>query len=199
MTAPTIYYVHHGETEWNRAHRYQGRMDSPLTAEGRRQTERIAALLARETAGVRELALVSSPLGRALATARILAAALDLSIITDQRLAEVSLGVWEGLTREEIAARHPTALVGASRWDWYFRAPGGESVAMASARLGAWLAAVRQPTIAVGHGVAGRLLRGLYARLDSAEALRQPVSRDGLFILRAGGITFRAIEGADNG
>ena len=199
VTAPTIYYVHHGETEWNRAHRYQGQRDSPLTDEGQRQAERVAGLLARETAGASRLALVSSPLGRAVATARVLASALALPIATDERLAEISLGEWEGLTHDEIAARHPAALVGTSRWDWYFRAPGGESAAMASARLAAWLATVRQTTIAVGHGIAGRLLRGLYAQLDPAETLRQPVSRDGVFILRHGRITFRATEGAENG
>ncbi|HJT06251.1 MAG TPA: histidine phosphatase family protein [Stellaceae bacterium] len=135
VTAPTIYYVHHGETEWNRAHRYQGRRDSPLTDEGRRQAERVARLLARETSGASGLALVSSPLGRAVATARIVAAALALPIATDERLVEVSLGDWEGLTHDEIAAQHPAALVGTSRWDWYFRAPGGEGAAPASARL----------------------------------------------------------------
>lgn len=199
MTGSTIYYVHHGETEWNRAHRYQGRRDSPLTDEGQHQAERAARLLARQTTGANGLALVSSPLRRALATARIIASMLALPIATDERLAEVSLGDWEGLTYDEIAARHPAALAGTSRWDWYFRAPGGESAATASARLAAWLSTVRQPTIAVGHGLAGRLLRGLYARLDPAETLRQPVSRDGVFILQQGSITFRASEGVENG
>jgi broad specificity phosphatase PhoE len=199
VTAPAIYYVHHGETEWNRARRYQGRRDSPLTDEGRRQAVRVARLLARETAGASGLVLVSSPLGRALATARIIASMLALPLATDERLAEVSLGEWEGLTYDEIAARYPAALLGTSRWDWYFRAPGGESAATASARLAAWFATVRQPTIAIGYGVAGRVLRGLYARLDPAEALRQPVSRDGVFILRQGSITFRATEGTENG
>jgi probable phosphoglycerate mutase len=195
MTAATIYYVHHGETEWNRAHRYQGRMDSPLTAEGKLQAARVAQLLTREIAGVEDIALVSSPLGRAVATARIIAAALDFDVTTDDRLAEVSLGSWEGLTRDEVAARDPQGLAGTSRGDWYFRAPDGESIAAASARLAAWLTTVRQPTIAIGHGIAGRLLRGLYTRIDATEALRQRVSRDGVFILRAGDMTFKATEG----
>src|SRR6185437_11976886 len=173
VTSATIYYVHHGETEWNHARRYQGRMDSPLTAEGRRQAERVAHLWARETAGASELALVSSPLGRALATARVIASTLALPIATDKRLAEVSLGEWEGLTNAESAAN-------------------------AAARLAAWLATVRQPTIAVGHGVAGRLLRGLYARLDPVESLRLPIERNGVFILGAGVITFKATEETDN-
>ncbi len=187
---PTIFFVHHGETEWNRVHRYQGRQDSALTPEGRQQAERVAARLAGETRAMRDVMLVSSPLGRALATARIVATALGLAVVTDERLAEVSLGSWEGLTRAEIAARDPEAPADASGGEWCFRAPGGESFESAAARLAAWLAAVRRPTIAVGHGLAGRLLRGLYAGLDRAQMLQLPVRRDGVFKLAAGRITF---------
>ncbi len=187
---PTIFYVHHGETEWNRARRYQGRQDSALTPEGRQQAARVAALLAREVETMGDVTLVSSPLGRALTTAGIMAAVLGLAVVTDDRLAGLSLGGWEGLTQGEIAARDPQALSGGWRWDWCFRAPGGESFESAAARLAAWLAAVRRPTIAVGHGLAGRLLRGLYAGLDRAQTLQLPVRRDGVVKLAAGRITF---------
>jgi broad specificity phosphatase PhoE len=190
MTESAIYFVHHGETEWNRAGKFQGSHDSPLTEEGRRQAMRVAALLARELPAPREVALVASPLGRAMATAGIIADALDLPILGDERLAELSLGAWEGLTRAEIEARSGAALAGASRFDWYLRVPGGEDVAAVLARLREWLAEPRLTTIAVGHGVAGRLLRGLYAGLDRDAALQQPVVRDGVFRLAGGAITF---------
>jgi broad specificity phosphatase PhoE len=189
MSEPAIYFVHHGETEWNRAGRFQGRHDSPLTPEGRHQVMRIAALLARELPPPRDAVLVTSPLGRAMTTAGIIADALDLAIHSDDRLAELSLGAWEGLTREEIEARSGVALAGASRFDWYLRVPGAEDVAAMLARLKAWLAERRQTTIAVGHGVAGRLLRGLYAGLDRDAALTQPVMRDSVFKLAGGAIT----------
>ena len=197
MNEPAIYFAHHGETEWNRAGRFQGRHDSPLTPEGRRQAMRVAALLARELPPPRNVALVTSPLGRAMTTAGIIADALDLPIDSDDRLAELSLGAWEGLTREEIQARNGAALAGASRFDWYLRAPGGEDVASVLARLKAWLAERRQTTIAVGHGVAGRLLRGLYAGLDRDAALKQPVARDSVFKLAGGAIT--VIAPSENG
>jgi probable phosphoglycerate mutase len=185
----TIFFVHHGETEWNRQGRIQGRHDSPLTPEGRAQVARVAGVLARELQQASAARLVSSPLGRATETAGIIAAALGLPIATDARLAEVSLGRWEGLTREEIAESASGALAGVPRWEWYFRAPGGESFEEAAARLGAWLGECRQPTIAVGHGVAGRILRGLFAGLARAEMLRQPVQRDAVFKLASGRIT----------
>jgi broad specificity phosphatase PhoE len=190
ITPAAIFFVHHGETEWNRAGRYQGRLDSPLTAEGRAQAARVAALLAREVRQIRGVRLVTSPLGRAVATARIIGAALGLAFATDARLVELSLGAWEGMTRDEIAATAPGALSGASRWDWYFRAPDGESFGACAERLAAFLAECREPAILVGHGVAGRILRGLYAGVTRDEALRQKVSRDGVFKLAAGRITF---------
>ena len=90
----TIYFVHHGETEWNRDGRYQGRRDSPLTPHGVGQVQRVAALLAQELPAPRDVALVSSPLGRAMATAAILAEVLRWPILRDARLAELSFGPW---------------------------------------------------------------------------------------------------------
>jgi broad specificity phosphatase PhoE len=190
MTAHVIYFVHHGETEWNRAGRFQGRHDSPLTPEGRRQAARVAALLEQELPPPRDVALVTSPLGRAVTTAGIISDKLGLPVVGDDRLVELSLGDYEGLTREEIEAQSGASLAGAARFDWYLRAPGAEDVGAVLARLAAWLAERRQTTIAVGHGVAGRLLRGVYAGLDREAALRQPVVRDGVFKLAGGAITF---------
>lgn len=193
---PALYLVHHGETEWNRAHRYQGRLDSPLTAEGRSQARRVAALLAREPRARRPIRLATSPLGRAVETAGIVGATLGLEPAGDARLVEVALGRWEGLTVADIDAQFPGALDGTSRWDWYFRAPGGESFDAVAQRLASWLGDVAEPTIAVGHGVAWRILRGLYAGLPREEALRQPTRRDGVFKLEGGQITF--LEAADS-
>jgi probable phosphoglycerate mutase len=198
MTA-TIYFVHHGQTEWNRARRYQGRHDSPLTPEGRAQAQLVADVLARELPPPRAMPVVSSPLGRAVATAEIVGAALGLSYATDRRLAEVSLGAWEGLTLEEIGTACPAALDGTTSRDWYFRAPGGEIREEVVARLSTWLAEVDRPCIAVGHGLAGRLLRGIYAGLGPEEMLRLPVRRDGVFKLADRQVTFIAAPGAEHG
>jgi broad specificity phosphatase PhoE len=150
----------------------------------------VAALLAREIARPRAVSLVCSSLGRAVDTAGIVGGAVDLPRAIDDRIIELSFGSWEGLTKEEMEAQTPGAFDGASRWDWYFRAPGGESFEQASARIGTWLGELRKPTIAVGHGLAGRILRGLYMELAREETLRQPIRRDGVFKLAEGGITF---------
>lgn len=184
-----IFFVHHGETEWNRQGRIQGRRDSPLTPEGRAQAAGAARLLARELGHKGAAQLVTSTLDRAMATAAIIAETLALPIATDARLVEVSFGQWEGLTRREITETAAGALAGVPRWEWYFHAPGGESFEAAAERLRACLAECRAPAILVGHGVAGRILRGLYAGLSREDALRQPVRRDAVFKLDAGAIS----------
>src|SRR6187397_119767 len=101
----TIFLVRHGETEWNRARRYQGWSDSPLTPLGVAQAEAIG----RRLSAVPEAAaadIVASPIGRARRTAEIIAECLGHNppLRLDDRLREISLGSWDGRDRREIKA-----------------------------------------------------------------------------------------------
>ncbi len=125
----TIYLVRHGETEWNRAGRVQGHLDSPLTRRGEAQAQAVGAALGALLDGD-DVALVASPLGRTLATARIIRRALGrdaAAIATDDRLREISWGDWDGLTFEEIEARDPGELARRRDGRGDQRPPGGES------------------------------------------------------------------------
>jgi broad specificity phosphatase PhoE len=183
----TIFLVRHGETEWNRARRYQGWRDSPLTLAGIAQ----AAALGRRLAALPDAAdaeIVASPLGRARHTAEIIAACLGRARPPrlDARLREVSLGAWDGLRRKEVRARLGPRF---AEWEWYFLTPDGESYDAFAGRLAAWLGdAGDGPLIAVCHGVATRVLRGLYAGLPRAAALRLAVPQDRIFRLSDGAI-----------
>jgi len=115
----------HGETEWNAAGRIQGRGDSALTARGRDQARRLAAFVADQ--GVERL--FASPLGRARETAAIVARALDLEPVIDERLVEGSAGVGDGLTFAEIETRHAGALARRDADRWRVALPRGETVA----------------------------------------------------------------------
>jgi len=187
-----IYLALHGETEWNRERRFQGRLDSPLTPRGIHQAQLMGATLRRMIGQDCGLAIVSSPLARTQTTARIICEALGISferVALDARLAEVDLGSWGGLTREEVETRLTGVLEGATRYNWYFRSPDGESLDAVTARLQGWLADVErrnQPIVAVTHGVASRVLRGLYANLPSDTALALEVSREVVFRLADG-------------
>lgn len=181
----TIYLVRHGQTEFNLARRYQGALDSPLTALGVQQAGRMGELLA--TLVPAGTPMVCSPLGRARHTAEIIMRTAGLAApVLDPRLAEVSLGVWDGLTDEDIDFAFPGARDGTTRWDWHFASPDGERYEAMAARLGAWLAeATSSDTslVAVSHGMAGRIVRGLYAGLDRDEAQKLDVPQDAVFRL----------------
>src|SRR5215211_5570373 len=93
-----VFLVRHGETAWNVQRRRQGRLDSPLTNLGEAQAK--AAGSALETQAVDLLA--TSPTGRAVATAEIIAMQLHLPIAEFDELQEVDHGDWSGLTDMEI-------------------------------------------------------------------------------------------------
>lgn len=191
----TIFLVRHGETEWNRARRYQGWLDSLLTPEGMMQAGAIGRILHRlpEAAGA---AIVASPLGRARDTAAIIAECLrdgdgrSRPIRLDERLREISLGAWDGLVKRDIRRVAPEIFAGEDgRWEWYFRSPDGETYEAFAVRLTAFLADLGEgPVIVVCHGVVTRVLRGLYAGMKRAEALRLAVPQDRIFLLKGGAI-----------
>lgn len=101
--------VRHGETDWNRESRFQGRSDPPLNAAGRRQARELALRLGNEALD----AVYASPLRRAYETAEIVAGRLGLEVQAVDALGEVFLGAWEGLTLPEIETRFPD---GYRRW-----------------------------------------------------------------------------------
>jgi probable phosphoglycerate mutase len=182
-----MYLTLHGQTEWNVERRVQGHRDSPLTELGRQQAVNVGRVLR----GQRVDGIVSSPLGRTMETARIIATELGLdtrTIVEEGLLKEVSLGQWEGFTHAEVEARWPNQLAGSSRHDWYFRSPDGESHAVVAARLGAWLSAnaLREHLVIVTHGIASRVLRGLYRGLAAGEALQLTIARDAVLHLHNG-------------
>jgi len=187
-----IYLIRHGRTEFNAEGRFQGHCDSPLTPLGLQQAAANGALIKSLIGDPSGWRLETSPLGRALHTAEIIAEAAGLAApIPDDRLCEVGLGSWDGLTEEDISLTYPGAARGATRYDIFFRSPDGEGFEALQARLKSWLDEAlsdRRPRIAVSHGVAGRILRGLYAGLDYEVMIKLPAPQDGVFRLADGRI-----------
>ncbi len=183
----TIFLVRHGETEWNRARRYQGWSDSPLTARGIAQAEAIGHRL-RALPEADGAEIVASPIGRARRTAEIVGECLGRAapLRFDERLREISLGSWDGLDRAEIRSRMGEKF---AEYEWYFDTPDGERYDGFAGRIALWLEAAGDgPVIAVSHGVVTRVLRGLYACLPRADALRLAVPQDRIFRLSGGAI-----------
>jgi broad specificity phosphatase PhoE len=100
-----IYLVRHGETTWNLAGRYQGRMESALSALGVRQGFALADYFFRRLTRGDSIPAraISSPLLRCTATARFVTARLGIPLETDERLTEIAHGTWEGRFRDELA------------------------------------------------------------------------------------------------
>jgi len=123
MSPRRILLIRHGESTWNAAGRWQGWGDPPLSARGRAQAAALAEQLVPE--GI--VQLVSSDLGRAAQTARILGEAFGLVPALDARLRERDLGRWSGLSEGEILAEFPSELVRFRAREPGVRPGGGES------------------------------------------------------------------------
>lgn len=101
--ACTLCLVRHGETDWNVERRLQGHIDIPLNERGLAQAETTA----RSLAGMRFAALYTSDLARARQTAAAITRRLSMPEHTDPRLRERHYGMFQGLTYDEAARRHP--------------------------------------------------------------------------------------------
>lgn len=181
-----IYLCRHGQTEFNRQHRFQGQVDSPLTALGQAQARAMGRRLVGLTGA--DFRLFASPLGRAHHSAQLIAAELGQPPITlDARLMEVGMGVWDGKDDVEIEAGDPGARAGLLPGEWWFHSPDGESYAQFSDRLGAVMAEIAADSAAVkiivAHGVVSRVIRGQHCGLGKAEILKLTTPQDAIFAL----------------
>ncbi|MGH8219693.1 MAG: histidine phosphatase family protein [Steroidobacteraceae bacterium] len=145
--------IRHGETEWNIEGREQGHLDSALTPRGIQQSRAVAERLRRGRFSV----LYSSDLGRAMQTAEIISSVTGIRIMRDVRLRERNMGIFEGLTKEEIAQNFPAEYSDYRRIGHGFRIPKGESGQERLERSIRVLNAIaeRHPTetiVAVTHG-----------------------------------------------
>jgi broad specificity phosphatase PhoE len=118
-----VLLIRHGLTDWNAQRRWQGMADVPLNEEGRQQ----AALLAKHLSHHKIDRLYTSDLNRAWDTARVIGETLGLVPETDPRLRETNLGIFQGLTADQINRRYPREHQ-AMRADYYdYVIPRGES------------------------------------------------------------------------
>jgi probable phosphoglycerate mutase len=179
LPPPTIYYIRHGETDWNVAGRLQGRRDIALNARGRAQAahcgEVLRDLFDRDKRKPETLDYVSSPLKRASETMEAVRAAIGLpaqGYRNDERLAEIAFGAWEGFTIAQLHERDPARIAQREHDKWHFVPPGGESYEMVAARMRAWYAGLARDTVVTAHGGTAR---GLIADLGIAKPAAAPL------------------------
>jgi broad specificity phosphatase PhoE len=164
--------MRHGETEWNKAQRIQGHLDSPLTENGLEQARVQGLLLEQVFEEFPDMPVLSSPQTRAWRTAGI---ALEPHQRTPQRcddLREISAGSWDGVLIEEIADRNaPLFEQARSHFELMFMAPDGEGEATVLARAQKVLSDLQGPSLLVAHGGTLAVLRGLLRGLEMPELL----------------------------
>lgn len=169
MTPPArLWLVRHGETEWARLGRHTGRTDIPLTDLGRAQAEALVTRLAGHTFTL----VLSSPLSRALHTARL--AGFGEQVETTDDLLEWDYGDDEGRTTADIRTERPGWTI------WHDGPAGGETARQVGARVDRVIARIRADA-AGGDALVfahGHVLRALAARW-----LGIPVNRGQLFAL----------------
>lgn len=186
LSLPDIYVLRHGQTQWNLQGRYQGRLDSPLTDLGRFQAAQQGVILQQIGVAGADVAFFTSPQGRALETAHVVAKTLGAAALPDDRLQEIDFGEWQGLTRLDIDNLWPHLTDDVCDKTWYLRAPGGERYEQMAARVQAFLDQLAQPTVIVTHGATSMVLRGLVLGLSQTESFALPHQQGCVYHLAAG-------------
>ena len=196
MAQPLVYYIRHGETDWNVEGRLQGRHDIALNARGRAQAAHCGTVLrdlfGRDSREPGTCDYVSSPLGRARETMELVRAALGVppqDYRIEDALAEISFGDWEGFTLAQLRARDPQRTAAREHDKWRFVPPGGESYEAVSLRMRKWYEALTRDTVVTAHGGTAR---GLIAFLGLAKPAAAPlvdIAQGVVYVFEAGAMT----------
>lgn len=175
---PEIFFIRHGQTDWNAEKRYQGRQDIPLNDKGRVQADQngliLRALLKQLGLSPPELEWHASPLKRAEETVRRVRGAFDQplpDVQLDPRLVEISFGILEGHLHSELPPEMATAPGDRSADYWSYRPEGGENYVDVVARLEAFGLDLSHSAVVVSHGGIARALRVLIEGCEVEESL----------------------------
>jgi probable phosphoglycerate mutase len=195
MPAPTIYYIRHGETQWNAEGKLQGQQDIPLNDLGRKQAANsggiLAGLFARDGRSETSLEFVASPLGRARSTMELVRGALKLpphDYAVDDRLREIGYGQWEGSTLSQMRAADPDVFAARQSDKWTVPPPDGESYAEVQARMTDWYRQLTADTVAVAHGGTARALMVALGIETPNSAADLTIEQGAVYVFSDGGL-----------
>ena len=190
---PVLYYVRHGETDFNSQGRLQGRRDTALNTHGRQQAAECGVLLGdlfvRDHRRAQDFKYVSSPLKRARETMEIVRAMLGLeahNYEVDARLIEIAYGEWEGLTLHEIETRNASVLSARERDKWDFAPPGGESYRELADRIGNWYRSLTADTVVAAHGGGVRALMAILNIVPDEQATHTQIEQGVVYVFADG-------------
>lgn len=187
--AHPFFLIRHGETDWNREQRFQGRTDIALNDLGRRQAADYARILAAQGTDLSGYTFISSPLSRARSTMEIMREAMGLAPYgyeVEDAWIEVTFGAWEKRSLAELRKEEPALIAEREANKWDFVPPEGESYGQACARVRFLLDTLPGPCIIVTHGGMIRGARALLENLDTQVAAESKIPQDDIYAYRNG-------------
>jgi alpha-ribazole phosphatase len=182
--------IRHGETIWNRESRYHGQSDIPLNEEGKKQAKKLSERLKDEKIDI----VYSSDLQRAFETAKLIAKPHLLDVNTVKEMRELSLGIWEGFTLEEIQQKWPREYAQWRENPHYVRPPGGETICELCNRVAVFLRKIahnnKEKNVAiVTHAGPIRALLSVILGLEKEKFWKFKISNTSLTVLEYDGTT----------
>ena len=162
-----VILIRHGDTPASQDNRFAGANDVPLSEIGRVHASELATRLARYPID----AVYASSKRRALETARYIAQVHELEVTAVPDLRELGHGIWDGMSREEIAVKYPDQLEAYKRDAYSFAPEGGESAELVLQRAAPALQALvrahpDQKIVVVAHKTTNRLLIAYFSGMD---------------------------------
>ncbi|MEM8749329.1 MAG: histidine phosphatase family protein [Pseudomonadota bacterium] len=183
-SSPKIYFVRHGQTDWNVEYRLQGQKDIPINKKGRTQAKANGEKLKTLLDDPGRHRFIASPLGRTRETMNIIRMELGLPSYgyeTDDRLREISFGLWETYTFDELRIDNNAAVDARFEDKWNFKPPQGENYAMLLERVKSWLRYVNEDCVVVCHGGIVRVLMHHLNGASQEDAVQAKVPQDKVF------------------
>ena len=194
-----IYLARHGETTWNLAGRYQGRLEAALSGLGVRQGFALAAYFAGRKVRGESVPVkgVSSPLLRCTATARFVTDRLGVPLESDERLTEIDHGTWSGRYRDELARDDPERYRTWREDPAHVAFEAGETLAEVLARWRSFaktLVPEKNDVLVLTHDAVARCAL-LDAMDEPLQAFWRPKIENGAFaVLESDGTRLRVVE-----
>jgi probable phosphoglycerate mutase len=195
MFPHAIYFIRHGETDWNAGGRLQGQRDIPLNDLGRAQAAEAGLSLKALHARPEDLDWWVSPLSRTRETAERARTAIGLnpaSYTTDGRLKELTFGRWEGMTWKEVRRTDPVGASRRERDKWGAVPPEGESYAMLMERMRDFLPSLQGDSVLVSHGGVARVLMALIGGHAPSRAAAEDIWQGRVLVFRDGACSWAA-------
>lgn len=198
---PDIYFIRHGETDWNAEGRYQGRKDIPLNARGQGQADAngplLRELLQRDGLQAGNFDWFASPLSRTRETMDRVRLAFDHELPQigfDDRLIEISFGKFEGSLHTELIEEGIVKQGQRGAPFWHFRPEQGETYEEVADRIRPFVAELKKPSIVVAHGGVARVFRHVIEGLPHVEAVNWPTPQNSVLHFSNGQMTLYESE-----